>query len=77
MLESSLAQMGRAGEARIVLEGLAERAPTSATCWASLATVYALLGLAQESEQALQRARDLDPIDDLARDLEAALGSDL
>ena len=60
-----------------LLEVLAERAPTSATCWASLATVYAVLGLAQESEQALQRARDLDPIDDLARDLEEVLSADL
>ena len=73
---SSLIQMGRAGEARIVLEALSERAPTSATCFASLATVYAVLGLTQESEQALLRANELDPLDDLARELKRAFDAE-
>jgi spermidine synthase len=67
-LGKSLAQLGQQNAARIVLEGLAEQVPTSATVWVELAAAQRALGRTQEAEASLARARELDPLQDaLAR----------
>ena len=66
-LGKTLAQRGQAEAARRVLEPLAERFPQSSTAWTALGIVYASLGREAEARDALQKARTLDPIDELAR----------
>jgi predicted membrane-bound spermidine synthase len=67
-LGRQLGQLGQHNAARVVFEALTQRHPTSATAWLQLSGELARLGRASEAETALQRARELDPIDDLLRE---------
>ncbi|HVS11621.1 MAG TPA: tetratricopeptide repeat protein, partial [Planctomycetota bacterium] len=66
-LGKTLAQRGQVEAARRVLEPLVERFPQSSTAWAGLGIVYASLGREDQAREALEKARALDPLDDLAR----------
>jgi spermidine synthase len=72
-LGKTLAQRGQAEAARRVLEPLVDRFPQSSTAWAALGIVYASLGREAEARQALEKARALDPLDDLARSAGAVM----
>lgn len=68
-LARQLGQLAQHNAARVVLETLTTRLPSSATAWLALSGEYRALGRVDDAERALARARELDPIDDLLRSL--------
>lgn len=64
-LGRQLSQLDQHNAARTVFELLTTRYPNSTTAWHGLSLAREALGDAEAAETALQRARELDPIDDL------------
>ena len=62
-------QRGDHARAEIVLDALRAEMPDSPTLWTALAVVYANTGRLEESEAALKRVRDADPLNELAAEL--------
>jgi spermidine synthase len=63
-LGRQLAQLGQHNAARVVFEQLSTRHPNSATAWVCLAEELRALRRDEDAQKALERARELDPIDE-------------
>jgi Flp pilus assembly protein TadD len=64
-LGRQLSQLGQHNAARTVFDLLTTRYPNSTTAWHGLSLAREALGEADAADTAMNRARELDPIDDL------------